>query len=246
MVARLRAIAPLALVIGVLGFLWTEFALNFQFHWVTTDTIPGSGLSVPARFQLIVWLAFLGWGLFFAAGGDSAAFGKVVIASIFGSLGFLTTVAIAPQIADIPDFWSISLIIPHLVLGDWYYVSGTFVVFGGLFGLWVATGIDNWQPNGGGIGSGIARLADPATAGTGAFGGVLSTPFYWVWFSGLVSAICGVILGFISAKVAAALHAHAAGSDGRRIPLGPRTSYAGSLFSPRTATRLPRVCPRFG
>lgn len=69
--ARLRAIAPLALVIGVLGFLWTEFALNFQFHWVTTDTIPGAGLSVPARFQLIVWLAFLGWGLFFAAGGDS-------------------------------------------------------------------------------------------------------------------------------------------------------------------------------
>lgn len=211
--ARARAIVPLAIVVGVLSFIWTEVALNFQFHWVTNGAIPGTGLNLPSRFQLIVWIGFIAWGLFFCAGGDSAAAGKMVIASIFGSLGFLAVAGIAPHIKSFPDFWSISLIVAIaafvlvliLIAGDWYYVAGTFPIFGGLFGLWVSTGIDNWYPNGGGTGSTVARLAHPATAGTGAFSGVLSLPWYWVWIDGLVSAIIGVGIGLLSAKLAAAI-----------------------------------------
>ena len=87
------------------------------------------------------------------------------------------------------------VLVAILIFGDWYYVAGTFPAFAACFGLWVATGIDNWFPNGGGVGNSVSALGDPATAGTGAFGGVLLTPFGWVWFSGLVSLICGVILG---------------------------------------------------
>jgi hypothetical protein len=209
--ARAKAITPLAIVIGLLSFGWTEVALNFQFHWVTTDQIPGAGLAIPSRFQLIVWIGFIAWGIYFAAGGDDAAFGKTIVSSLFGSLGFLAVAAIAPKIAKEPDFWAISLIVGIcafilvmiLILGDWYYVAGTFPIFGAIFGLWVSTGIDNWWANGGGTSSGIGRLAKPATAGTGAFGGVLSTPWQWVWFDGLISAWCGVVLGLASAKLAA-------------------------------------------
>lgn len=210
--ARAKAILPLAIVIGVLSFLWCELSLNFQFQWVTDGDL-GVGLSLPANFQLIVWIAFISWGMFFAAGGDNAAFGKIVVASIFGSVAALITFALAPQIADLPDFWGISLmvgimafiLVAILIIGDWYYVAGTFPAFAACFGLWVATGIDNWATNGGGVGNSVAALGNPATAGSGAFGGVLSTPFAWVWFSALVTLVCGVILGIISSKVAAAI-----------------------------------------
>jgi hypothetical protein len=212
MVPRAKAILPLAVVIGVLSFLWCELSLNFQFHWVTNGDL-GVGLSLPASFQLPVWIAFVSWGVFFAAGGDNAAFGKVLVASVLGSVAALVTFAAAPAIADMPDFWGISLIVGImalvlvmiLVAGDWYYVAGTFPAFAACFGWWVSTGLDNWAPNGGGVGSGLSSLATPATAGQGAFGGVLSTPFGWVWLSALATLVCGVILGIVSAKITAAL-----------------------------------------
>ena len=80
--ARAKAILPLGVVIGVLSFGWCEVSLNSQFHWITNGDL-GVGLALPANFQLIVWIAFVSWGLFFAAGGDTAAFGKIAIASIF-------------------------------------------------------------------------------------------------------------------------------------------------------------------
>ncbi len=210
--ARVRAILPLAIVIGILAFLWCEFSLNFQFHWVTDGDL-GVGLGLPARFQLPVWIAFVSWGVFFAAGGDNAAFGKVLVASVLGSLAALVTFAVAPKIADLPDFWGISLmvgimafvLVAILVAGDWYYVAGTFPAFAACFGWWVATGLDNWAPNGGGVGTGIDRLGDPATAGSGAFSGVLSTPFGWVWFSAAVTLVIGVVLGIVSAKITGVL-----------------------------------------
>jgi hypothetical protein len=212
MVPRAKAILPLAIVIGVLSFLWCELSLNFEFHWVTNGDL-GVGLSLPANFQLPVWIAFVSWGVFFAAGGDNAAFGKVLVASVLGSVAALVTFAAAPAIADMPDFWGISLIVGImalvlvliLVTGDWYYVAGTFPAFAACFGWWVSTGLDNWAPNGGGVGSGLSSLAKPATAGQGAFGGVLSTPFGWVWLSALATLVCGVILGILSAKITAAL-----------------------------------------
>lgn len=207
--ARAKAILPLALVIGLLSFGWCELALNFQFHWVTNGDLPGVGLALPKHFQLIVWIAFVTWGLFFAAGGDNAAFGKICIAAAFGSVAALVTFAVAPQIANLPDFWGISLmvaimafiLVALLIAGDWYYVAGTFPCFAACFGWWVSTGLDNWAPNGGGVGSGLTRLSSPATAGAGAFAGVLSTPFQWVWLSAFVTLVIGAALGLVSAKV---------------------------------------------
>lgn len=211
MSARAKAILPLAIVIGVLSFLWCELALNWQFQWVTGDEIPDAGLSIPADFQLIVWVAFITWGLFFAAGGDNAAFGKIFIAATFGAVAALITFWIAPAIADMPDFWGISLmvgimafvLVAVLIAGDWYYVAGTFPAFAACFGVWVATGLDNWAEGGGGAGNTIASLGE--NPGSGAFGGVLSLPYGWVFLSAWVTLVAGVVLGIISAKVTAAV-----------------------------------------
>ena len=40
---------------------------------------------------------------------------------------------------------------------------------------------------------------------TMARGGVISTPWQYVWLNTLVSLLCGVVLGVVSAKLAAAL-----------------------------------------
>ena len=50
MSARAKAIAPLAIVIGILSFLWTELSLNFTFHWVTVqDNLSATAASVFPR-----------------------------------------------------------------------------------------------------------------------------------------------------------------------------------------------------
>ncbi len=221
---RAKAITPLAIVIGVLSFLWTEFALNFTFHWVTAGDL-GNGLELPKNFHLVLPTAFIAWGMFFAAGGDNAAFGKVLTACIIGSVGALVVMPLAFKTADLPDFWGIALwvgvgafvLVMILILGDWYYVAGTFPAFAAVFLWWIATGLDGWAPNGGGTANDVPTIVgsltkgllsgDPAAAkaGFGAFAGILSTPWAMVWLSSLVSLICGCILGILSAKLAAAL-----------------------------------------
>jgi hypothetical protein len=227
MSARAKAILPLAVVIGVLSFLWTEFSLNFTFHWVTAqDHIFGPDtVGVPERFHLILPTAFISWGLFFAAGGDNAAFGKIFLATVFGSVAALITMPLAFKTADNPDFWGIALwvgifafiLVAILIAGDWYYVAGTFPCFAAVFLWWIATGLDGWAEDGGGSGDHVVGVTNqlgllggtaPATddtAGFGAFLGVISTPWPWVWFNTWVTLVCGIILGIVSGKVAAAV-----------------------------------------
>ncbi|MBJ7365727.1 MAG: DUF1097 domain-containing protein [Thermoleophilia bacterium] len=210
--ARAKAIFPLALVIGVLSYLWTEFSLNFTFHWVTVSgtDLPGA-VGVPQNFHLILPTAFIAWGLFFAAGGDNAAFGKIFLASLFGTVAALITIPLAYKSAMFPEFWGIALwvgvfafiLVMILIAGDWYYVAGTFPAFAAVFLWWVATGMDGWAPAGAdvdldGAGAGTAT-------GLGAFGGLVSTPWAWVWFDTFVTLVCGLVLGLISGKLAALL-----------------------------------------
>ena len=212
MTSRLKATAPLAIVIAVLAFIWVEFSLNFTFHWVTSGDL-GNGLSLPATFHLIVPTAFVSWGFFFAAGADSSALQKVAAASVVGSLGGLFVMALAPEVADLPDFWGIAvvvavaafLVVMISVVGDWYYVPGIFGAFAATIFWWIATGLDNWAPDGGGVGNSLKALGDPATAGAGAFGGVLSTPYVWVWVNTLVTLLIGCALGLASVKLAGIL-----------------------------------------
>lgn len=86
---------------------------------------------------------------------------------------------------------------------DWHYVPASFGAFASVFFWWTATGLDYWAPKGGGVGNSVKALGDPATAGAGAFGGVLSTPFTWVWFDITASLLCGCLLGIASVRLAA-------------------------------------------
>lgn len=209
---KLKATLPLALVIGVLAFLWCEIALNSTFHWVTDGDL-GNGLSLPSNLHLVVPAAFVAWGFFFAAGADTGAFVKVVVASVVGGVAALGAMALASATAPFPDFWGIALWVGvfavALVLlsafgpSDWLYVPGTFGAFAAVFFWWTATGLDYWSPDGGGVGNSVSALADPAKAGAGAFGGVLSTPFVMVWVSITVSLLCGCVLGLLSARLTA-------------------------------------------
>jgi hypothetical protein len=218
MAARAQAILPLAIVIGILSFAWTEFSLNFTFHWVTVEDNVLAGLGVPENFHLILPTAFISWGLFFAAGGDNAAFGKIFLAICFGTVAALVTMPLAFETADLPDFWGIALwvgifafvLVAILIAGDWYYVAGTFPCFAAVFLWWIATGLDGWVPD---TVSGTAAskseqaalLAEGTPAGTGAALGLINTPWAWVWFNTFVTLICGLVLGIVSGKVAAAI-----------------------------------------
>ncbi len=210
MLAKLRPAVPLAVVIGLLAIVWTEVALNFTFHWVTAGDL-GNGLALPKSFHLVLPAAFVSWGFFFAAGADSKAFTKVLTGSLVGGLAGLATMAASSATAPLPDFWGIALwvgifavvLVLLSVGGDWYYVPATFGAFASVFFWWIATGLDGWAKNGGGVGNSLAALKSPATAGTGAFGGVISTPIVFVWLSVTVSLICGCLLGIASARLTA-------------------------------------------
>ena len=149
MTARIKATLPLAIAIGVLAFAWTEFSLNFTFHWFTAGDL-GNGLALPNNFHLILPAAFVSWGFFFAAGADNAALVKVVAASITGGLAALATMALSSLTADFPDFWGIALWVGVFALvlvvltatGDWHYVPATFGAFAAVFFWWIATGLD--------------------------------------------------------------------------------------------------------
>lgn len=217
MTGRIKSAMPLALVIGVLAVVWTDVALNFTFHWVTDGDL-GNGLSLPSNFHLVVPAAFVSWGFFFAAGADKAAFVKVVIASVVGGLAALGAMLGASATAPLPDFWGIALFVGIFAvvlvlmsaLGDWHYVPATFGAFASVFFWWTATGLDYWAPDGGGIGNSLNSLADPATAGAGAFGGVISTPVEFVWINITISLLCGCVLGFLSVRLTALVTPQAA------------------------------------
>lgn len=212
MAARVKGFVPLALVIGVLAFVYVELALNFSFHWVTDGDL-GNGLELPKNFHLVVPAAFVAWGMFFAAGGDNAAFSKVSIANVFGAVAALIMIVLASATAELPDFWGISLwvavtaagLVALAGLGDWYYIPATFGAFASVVFWWLATGLDGWAEKGGGVGNSVKALGDPATAGAGAFGGVLSTPYIWVFINILVTLTIGCLLGAASQKLTAAI-----------------------------------------
>jgi hypothetical protein len=212
MTERLKGVFPLAAVIGVLAFLYVEFTLNFTFNWVTDGDL-GNGLSLPANFHLVAPAGFVSWGFYFAAGTGMDGAKKVAVSSVMGSVAALIVMAMAPETADLPDFWGISLwvgITAFLVVmlvagGDWYYVPAAFGAYASVIFWWFATGLDTWAIDGGGVGNSVEALGDPATAGAGAFGGVLSTPYEWVWINILVTLFLGIIMGLLSTTITGAI-----------------------------------------
>lgn len=178
MMAKMRGVLPLAVSIAVLAYLYVEFTLNFTFHWVTDGDL-GNGLALPSNFHLVVPAGFVTWGIFFMLGADNKAALKTLIAAVVGSLGALALMILGPKIADLPDFFGIAIavaivsliLVLAIPLSDNYNVAATFPPFASVVFWWIATGLDGWAKNGGGVGNSVAALGDPATAGAGAFGG---------------------------------------------------------------------------
>ena len=212
MTERLKGVLPLAAVIGVLAFLYTEFTLNFSFNWVTDGDL-GNGLSLPSSFHLIAPAGFVSWGFYFAAGAGMDGAKKVAASSVIGSVAALIVMALGAKTADLPDFFGISLwvgitaflAVMTIAGGDWYYVPAAFGAYASVIFWWFATGLDNWAADGGGIGNSVEALGDPATAGQGAFGGVLSTPYGYVWLNILVTLFLGIVMGYLSSTITAAI-----------------------------------------
>jgi hypothetical protein len=209
MTQRLKTVLPLSLAVAALTFAWLEVALNFTFHWFTAGDL-GVGLALPSNFHLVAPAGFVSWAMFFAAGADGSAATKAAVGSTVGAVGGLLLMWVSPVVADLPDFWGIALVaalIAFVVVsasttGDWYFTPAVFGGFATLVFWWIATGLDGWAEGGGGVGNSLTALGKPETAGSGAFGGVLSTPAEWVFASCLASLICGVILGILSMKLA--------------------------------------------
>lgn len=212
MASRIKALLPLAVAVALLTFLWLEVSLNFTFHWVTDGDL-GIGLSLPSNFHLVPPAAFMSWAVFFAAGGDRRALVTSSAAVSIGAVAGLALMVTAPVLADLPDFWGIAAAAAAIALiavlasaaGQWYFTPGVFAGFASIVFWWIATGLDGWAENGGGVGNSLQALADPATAGSGAFGGVISTPAEWVFASVAATLLCGCALGLASVTLAGAL-----------------------------------------
>lgn len=211
MYERLKATTPLAISVALLTFLWVEIGATFTFHWYTNGDL-GNGLSLPNSFHFVLPAAFISWALFFAAGGDRSAFRKVAIASGVGAGGALILMVLLDKTVGVPDFWALSLttallalvVVLASALGDWYFVPGIFGAFASTLFWWIATGMDGWSPGGGGTNT-VDALGKATTAGTGAFGGVISTPYGWVFANTLVSLLIGCALGVVSVWLAGVL-----------------------------------------
>lgn len=218
MADKFKKTLPMALAFGVLAFAWIEISLNFTFHWGSNGDL-GNGLGLPANLHLVAPAAFISWGLVFAAGANRAATLTVAVSSVVGATAALALMVLGPVTAELPEFWGLALwvgilgvVAVLLSVFDWYHAPASLAAFASVVFWWMATGLDGWAEKGGGVGSGLESLADPATAGTGAFGGVLSTPVPWVWASVTVTLLAGCLLAQLNLAIAGAIGSRTAAS----------------------------------
>jgi len=216
MAIRLKAIAPLAVSIGVLAFVATWLALNFTFHWVTVQDGVFGKYGLPQGFHLALPAIFVGWGLYFLLGANNAALGKTVTAALTGTIGAGLAMWIGPMLADSPDFWGLGVMIGVTAAGlvvlsttvedDRFAPAPAFCCYASVFFWWIATGLDNFVPDGKGPHTVAAITAaitnKPLAAGTGAFGGLLSMSWQWVAVSIFASLVLGGLFGLASVKLA--------------------------------------------
>jgi hypothetical protein len=215
---RVKATIPLAISIGVVAFLWSEFSLNFNLHWYTVADGVFGKFGLPEKFQLVLPASFVTWGLYFMLGANRKALRKVLIASTTGTLGAIVIMTLGPALAGLPSLWGIALSIAIVGAGlellsglseDGYLAAApAFVCAASVLFWWFATGLDNYVTGGAGphtvAALGLALTKHPLAAGTGAIGGLLSTPWTYVALSSFVSLVIGPVLGALSRLLAGA------------------------------------------
>jgi hypothetical protein len=232
MSTRLKKTVPLAISIAVVAFLWSEFTLNFNLHWFTVADGVFGKFGLPQSFQLVLPASFVTWGLYFALGADRAALRKTLIACTTGTVGAIVIMTLGPSLAGLPHFWGVALAIAIVGAGlevlsaltddGSFSAAPAFVCAASVLFWWFATGLDNYVPDGQGphtvAALGLALTTHPLAAGTGALGGLLSTPWTWVAVSCFASLVCGPVLGLISRELAAVPSRVSASSAGRVSP----------------------------
>ncbi|MGO9960462.1 MAG: hypothetical protein ACLP50_31560 [Solirubrobacteraceae bacterium] len=215
---RVKDTVALAFSIAVVAFLWSEFTLNFNLHWFTVADGVFGKFGLPEQFQLVLPATFITWGLYYALGADGKALRTTFIASATGTVGAVVIMTLGPALAGLPSLWGLSLAIAivggglallSLVTDDGSFAAApAFVCAASVLLWWFATGLDNYVAGGGGphtvAALGLALTKHPLAAGTGALGGLLSTPWTWVALSTFVSLLCGPILGVVSRLLATA------------------------------------------
>jgi len=215
---RLKHAVPLAISIALVAFVWSELTLNFNLHWFTVADGVFGKFGLPQKFQLVLPATFVTWGLYYVLGSDRLAMRKTLIAACTGSIGAIVIMTLGPALAGLPSLWGIALAIA-LVGGGLVILSAVtedgsfaaapaFVCAASVLFWWFATGLDNYVPGAAGphtvAALGLALTKHPLAAGTGALGGLLSTPWPFVALSVWVSLLCGPLLGYVSRMLAAA------------------------------------------
>ena len=163
---RLKAVVPLVVPIGVLAFLASELALNFTFHWVTVQDGVFGKFGLPRGLHLVLPAIFVAWGLYFLLGANGAALRKTVIAAVTGCIAATLGIIIGPALADAPDFWGLAVAIGLTAMGlvvlstrvadDRFSPAPAFCCYAAVFFWWIATGLDNYVPDGKGPGTAAA------------------------------------------------------------------------------------------
>jgi Protein of unknown function (DUF1097) len=216
MASRLKAVLPLTVSIGLLAFLASEVALNFTFHWVTVEDGVFGAYGLPRETHLVLPALFVAWGLYFMLGADRAALGKTLTAAVTGTIGAGIAMVVGPLFAESPDFWGLALMIGVTAAGlivlsaviddERFAPAPAFACYASVFFWWIATGLDNFVPGGKGPHTAEAITAaitdTPLSAGTGAFGGLLSMSWSAVLVSVFISLVFGAVLGVLSVSLA--------------------------------------------
>jgi hypothetical protein len=215
---RLKQAVPLAASVGLVAFVWSELTLNFNLHWFTVADGVFGKFGLPEKFQLVLPATFVTWGLYYVLGADRAAFRKTLIAASTGTIGAIVIMTLGPALAGVPSLWGIALaiaivggglVILSAITEDGSFAAApAFVCAASVLFWWFATGLDNYVPGAAGphtvAGLGLALTTHPLAAGTGALGGLLSTPWPFVALSVWVSLLFGPLLGALSRLLAAA------------------------------------------
>jgi hypothetical protein len=236
---RVKMAVPLALSIGLVAFLWSEFTLNFNLHWFTVADGVFGKFGLPEKFQLVLPATFVTWGLYYVLGADRVALRKTLLACTTGTIGAIVIMTLGPALAGLPSLWGISLaiaivggglvIVSSLSASDSLPAAPAFACAASVLFWWFATGLDNYVPGAAGphtvAALGLALTTHPLAAGTGALGGLLSTPWPWVAFSVWVSLLCGPVLGLVSRALAdVAGRAVASSSPSTAAQVDPRVT----------------------
>jgi hypothetical protein len=219
MSVRLRAVAPLAFAVALIAFAWCEIALNASFHWLTVSDGVFGKLGLPESFHFVLPASFITWGLFFVLGAADGGLRRTLVAAATGTLAAIVVMVVGPALADAPDFWGLAIAVAVAGAGlvllsatrddDLLAPAPAFACGGAVLLWWFATGLDNYIPDGKGphtVAALVAALTKtPLAAGTGAFGGLMSTSWLWAAVSASVSLAIGAVLGLASLALTGAL-----------------------------------------